>query len=225
MNLMNLKYLLAVAAIFVFFSFASAQENTQSTVKNSNNQNVITDADAAKNALNVGAKMPSFSLKDSNDKTVNSDELLKESNLVIVFYRGAWCPFCNLYLRNLQKNINQIREAGGNVIAISAEPPDKSLAVSKKNEVMFPVLSDPQLGTARKFGIVYNLPAETAERYKSRGVVDFQKDYGMEKAELPLGATFIVNQKGEIVYAYLDTDYKKRAEPEIIIENLKKIKN
>lgn len=197
---------------------------SQEAVKNTETQTVVTDQDAAKNALNVGAKMPSFKLKDGNDKSISSDDLLKESNLVIVFYRGAWCPFCNLYLRNLQKNINQIKEAGGNVIAISAEPPDKSLTVSKKNEVMFPVLSDPQLGIARKFGIVYNLPAETADKYKSRGVVDFQKDYGMEKAELPLGATFIVNQKGEIVYAYLDTDYKKRAEPDVIIEVLKKIK-
>ncbi len=66
---------------------------------------IVSADDAAKNALNVGAKMPSFSLKDSNGKTVNSDDLLKQGNLVVVFYRGSWCPFCNLYLRNLQKNM------------------------------------------------------------------------------------------------------------------------
>jgi peroxiredoxin len=167
--------------------------------------------------------MPPFALKDIGGKIVSSDDLLKQNNLVIVFYRGAWCPFCNLYLNNLQKNAAAIKQAGGNIVAISVENPDNSSTVSRKNELQFTVLSDPKLDTARKFGIVYDLPPQTDETYKSRGL-DVAKHNEMEKAELPLGATYIVNQKGEIIYAYLDTDYKKRAEPEVIIENLKKIK-
>ena len=184
---------------------------------------IVFAGDAAKNALNVGAKMPSFSLKDSNGKTVNSDDLLKQGNLVVVFYRGSWCPFCNLYLRNLQKNLAQIKAAGGNLVAVSVENPDNSLSVAKKNELGFTVLSDPNLTVARKFGIVYQMPKETDELYKSRGL-DVAKHNEMEKAELPLSATYIVNQKGEIVYAFLESDYKKRAEPQVIIETLSKIK-
>ncbi len=183
----------------------------------------ISAADAAKNALNVGAKMPAFKLSDASGKAVASVDLLKQSNLVVVFYRGSWCPFCNLYLRNLQKNLAQIREAGGNLVAVSVENPDNSLTVAKKNTLDFTVLSDPNLTVARKFGIVYQLPKETDELYKSHGL-DVAKHNAMEKAELPLSATFVVNRNGEIVYAFLEPDYKKRAEPQTIIEALLKIK-
>ncbi len=165
--------------------------------------------------------MPAFKLKDAFGKTVNSGDLLREGSLVIVFYRGSWCPFCNLYLRNLQKRLGDITAAGGKLVAISVETPDASMAVAKKNELQFTVLSDPNLDTARKFGIVYQMPAETDELYRSRGL-DVAKHNGMGRPELPLGATYVVNKKGKIVYAFLETDYKKRAEPDVIIENLKK---
>ena len=180
--------------------------------------------DAAKSGLNVGAKMPSFSLKDANGKTIESSDLLKQGNLVVVFYRGSWCPFCNLYLRNLQKNLTQIKAAGGNLVAVSVENPDNSLSIAKKDELDFTVLSDPNLTVAKKFGIVYELPKETDELYKSHGL-DVAKHNEMDKAELPLSATYVINRRGEIVYAYLEPDYKKRAAPETIIETLSKIKS
>ena len=180
--------------------------------------------DAAKNALNVGAKMPDFNLKDANGKTVASRDLLKQGNLVVVFYRGSWCPFCNLYLRNLQKNIAQIKAAGGNLVAVSVENPDNSSSVAKKNELDFTVLSDPNLTVARLFGIVYEMPKETAELYKSGGL-DVAKHNDMERAELPLSATYVVNRTGGIVYAFLEPDYKQRAAPETIIATLLKIKS
>lgn len=185
---------------------------------------VITAEDAVKRALNVGAKMPAFLLKDTTGKTVSSKDLLKQGNLVLVFYRGSWCPFCNLYLRSLQKRLKDITDAGGKLVAISVEDPDASMAVAKKNEVQFTVLSDPKLETARKFGIVYQLPTQTDELYKSRGLA-VAKHNEMEKPELPLSVTYVVNKKGKIVYAFIETDYKKRAEPDVIIENLKKIKS
>ncbi len=118
----------------------------------------------------------------------------------------------------------RLKEAGGNLVAISVENPDNSLNVAKKNELNFTVLSDPDLIVARKFGIVYQMPSETDELYKSRGL-DVAKHNEMERAELPLSATYVVNRKGEIVYAYLEPDYKKRAEPQTIIETLLKIKS
>lgn len=203
---------------------AAKSENPSSDINNAvSAEKFISDVEAAKNALNVGAKMPLFKLKDSNNKTVSSADLLKQANLVVVFYRGSWCPFCNLYLRNLQKNLSQIKAAGGNLVAISVENPDNSLSVAKKNELDFTVLSDPNLETARKFGIVYQMPKETAELYKSRGL-NIAEHNQMEKAELPLSATYIVNRKGEIVYAFLEPDYKKRAQPQVIIDALAKIK-
>lgn len=183
----------------------------------------ISAEEASKTALNAGAKMPAFSLKDSRGKMVSSSELLKQSNLIVVFYRGSWCPFCNLYLRKLQQNVQQFKENGGTLVAISVENPDNSLAIAKKNELDFTVLSDPNLTVARAFGIVYQLPAETDEIYKTKYNLDIARHNEMDKPELPLSATYIVNQKGEIVYAFLEPDYKKRAEPQVIIETLSKI--
>jgi len=230
---MKSKVLFLTLVVSSVFLGACASENSMQSQKPANvatannaaanARDLITEAEAVKTALNVGAKMPSFTLRDIEGKPVASDDLLKKGNLVIVFYRGAWCPFCNLYLQSLQNQAAAIKEAGGQIVAISVENPDKSTGVAKKNELQFTVLSDPNLETARKFGIVYELPKETDEQYKSKGL-DVAKNNEMEKAELPLGATYIVRQTGEIVYAFLDTDYKKRAEPEVIIENLKKIK-
>ena len=183
----------------------------------------ISAADAAKTALNVGGKMPAFSLKDANGNVVSSENLLKQGNLVVVFYRGAWCPFCNTYLRSLQKNISEIKENGGNLVAISVENPDNSMKVSEKNKLDFSVLSDPNLDVARTFGIVYQLDAKTDEKYKGYGI-DLVKQNGTTKPELPLSATYVINKNGEIAYAFLEPDYTKRAEPSVIIETLKKMK-
>lgn len=210
-----IAFTLLFSAIFMLAQNASAQ--TSDTGK------FVSDADAVKNALSVGGQMPQFSLKDSTGKVVSSKELAKNGNLVIVFYRGSWCPFCNLYLRNLQKRLADITAAGGKLVAISVENPDASMAVARKNEVQFTVLSDPDLDVARKFGIVYQLPPATDEMYKSHGL-DIAKHNEMQKPELPLAATYVIDKNGKIVFAYLDTDYKKRAEPDVIIENLKKLK-
>lgn len=183
----------------------------------------ISAEEAAKSALNVGGQMPSFSLKDANGKTVKSDDLLKQGNLVVVFYRGAWCPFCNLYLRKLQENLPKIKESGGNLVAISVENPDTSMTVSKKNKLDFTILSDPNLNVARTFGIVYQLDAKTDAKYKGYGI-DLVKQNGTAKPELPLSATYVINQKSEIVYAFLEPDYQKRAEPSVIIETMVKLK-
>lgn len=178
---------------------------------------------AARNALKPGAQMPAFTLKNSRNQPVSSAELLARGHLVVVFYRGDWCPYCNLYLKKLQDNLPQIKKAGGELVAISVEDPDDSLSVAEKNDVKFNVLSDPQLEVAKKFGIVYELSRETDEKYKSKGL-NVAENNRMNKPQLPLGATYVVNRNGEIVYAFLDTDFKQRAEPEVIVAELEKIK-
>lgn len=182
----------------------------------------VTVEDAAKSALNVGAKMPAFTLNDPLGKSVSSNDLLKQGNLVVVFYRGAWCPFCNKYLNTLQKSLPQIKAAGGDLVAISVENADRSQAVAKKNELTYTVLSDPNLTVARMFKIVYQMPDDLNARYRSGGL-DVAKYNSMERAELPISATYIVNRKGEITYAHIEPDYKKRPTPDEIISNLKKI--
>lgn len=182
---------------------------------------IVTPEEAVVSALKVGAKMPAFELSDSDGKKVSSESLLKKGNLVLVFYRGAWCPFCNVYLKKLQDNLQMIRENGGELVAVSVENPDNSAKIASKNKLNFTVLSDPLLKVAKEFGIVFELAPTTNEQYKGYGI-DLVKNNGTAKPELPLSATYIINPQGEIIYAFLDPDYKKRAEPQEIINELKK---
>lgn len=182
----------------------------------------IRDTGILESALNVGATMPQFRLKDAFDKDVSSEELLKNGHIVLVFYRGAWCPYCNLYLRGLQRNLAEFSERGAQLVAISVEPPDRSLSVVRKNELEYTVLSDPGLDTARKFGIVYALPEVLDTAVKSVGL-DIGKYNGTEKPELPLSATYVASKEGKIEFAFHDVNYKKRAAPEEIIKVLDRI--
>ncbi len=172
-----------------------------------------------KKALNVGDRMPEFILTDASGKSVKSADLLKTSHLVVTFYRGAWCPFCNLYLRSLQKKSQDFKQLGANIVAISLEKQDRSLTVAQNNKLDFTVLSDPKLVVARKFGIVYEMPKVTNDAILAVGF-DLAKYNEMEKAELPLSATYVISKKGKIVYAFLDPDYKKRAEHSEVIKAL-----
>jgi peroxiredoxin len=177
----------------------------------------------AKTALNFGDKMPAFELPDAHGKTVSSDDLLADGALVIVFYRGAWCPYCNLYLHALQDYLPEFESLGASMVAISGEPPDRSLEVEQKDSLTYPVLSDTALIASRQFGIVYEVPQVIQKVMTDRGF-DLKTYYGTDKAELPLSATYVVNRNGKIIYAFLDPDYKLRAEPADIIAALKKNK-
>lgn len=205
-------------------TFDAFSQNEVSKDKETATRQEVSAADAVQNALKVGDKMPDFSLDDGDGKRVSSSELLRKGNLVVVFYRGAWCPYCNLYLKSLQENLAQIKAQGANVAAISIEIPLRSKMIAGKNKVEFSVLSDPKLLTARQFGIVYDLPEETNKLYQKNGL-NLARYNQTKTVELPLSATYIVNREGEIVYAFVEQDYTKRAEPAVIIETLSRIKN
>lgn len=235
----------ALAALTVLVPFASAQgpENNSKSVNDEllemekrsaerlpaelieagkQAEKEIRDTGILETALNVGATMPSFKLKDAYDKEITSGDLLKKGHIVLVFYRGAWCPFCNLYLRGLQRSIGEFGERGAQLVAISVEPPDRSLKVVKDNKLEYTVLSDPGLETARKFGIVYTIPEALDSAAKQRGF-DIGKYNGTEKSELPVSATYVISSEGKIEFAFLDVDYKKRAAPEDILKTLDRI--
>lgn len=172
--------------------------------------------------IRPGDIVPDVELPGATGKSVNLKELLASGPVVLVFYRGGWCPFCNLNLHYLQKNLNEIKSAGANLIAISPELPDKSLTTKEKNNLEFEVLSDSGNKVAKKFGIVFQLPKNLQEIYKQFGI-DLIATNGDSSFELPLAATFIIGQDGKILYRFVDTDYKKRMDPEEILKQLKNI--
>ncbi len=173
--------------------------------------------------LKENDQIPSFQLPDQSENLVLSDELLKNGPLVITFYRGGWCPYCNLELRSLQSHLDEIKENGANLVAISPEQPDNSLDVSEKNNLKFPVLSDSGNTVARKFGLVFELPAEIDKLYKNELKLDLAANNSTDKPELPIPATYVIGKDRKIKYAFVNLDYTQRAEPNEIIDVLKKL--
>ncbi len=172
------------------------------------------------NALKVGQKMPSFSLSSATGRVVYSENLLKEGPVVISFYRGGWCPYCNLELKALQNILPEIEKHGGSLLAISPELPDNSLSTQEKNELEFPVLSDTDNLVARSFGLEIDVPDLIVKLSKDLWELDLTKLNGTEKHILPVPATYVVGSDGLVKYAFVDADYTKRAEPAEILKAL-----
>jgi peroxiredoxin len=175
------------------------------------------------NALNLGDSAPDFVLKNALGESVGLYEYLKKGPVVLTWYRGGWCPYCNLTLKALQDELPQYKEQGATLIALTPEIPDNSLSTAEKHDLKFEVLSDVGNDIAKKYGIVFKLTDEVAKIYNANFNLN---DYnGDDTNELPLAATYIINQEGKIVYAFLDEDYRNRAEPTELTKKLKDLKN
>ena len=169
--------------------------------------------------LNVGDSIPDFSLPNATGQIVTVRELLGRGPVVISFYRGGWCPYCNLELKALQNALANIQETGAMLVAISPETPDNSLSTQEKNELKFPVLSDVGNQVARQFGLAFQLPASLRPIYEGFGI-DLVAYNGDDQFELPILATYVVSTNGVIAYAFADVDYTKRAEPSDVVRAL-----
>ncbi len=182
----------------------------------------LADSGITEQARKVGDQAPDFTLPNAQKKEVNLYDYLKEGPVVLTWYRGGWCPYCNIQLRFLQSYLPKFKEQGANLIAISPETPDHSLSTQEKNELEFEVLSDTDNQTGREYGLVYKLQEAVLEQFKGR--IDVAAHNGNDDNELPLAATYVIDPQGIIRYAYVDYDYRRRAEPEAILKVLKEIK-
>ncbi|WP_328742538.1 AhpC/TSA family protein [Streptomyces caniferus] len=173
----------------------------------------------AERALQPGDAAPRFSLPTATGGTVALDSLLSEGPVVLTFYRGAWCPYCNLALRALQQHHAEITARGARLVAISPQIPDESLTLTEKHALAFDVLSDLGSGTAKQYGLSFDLPDDLAAVYDSFGF-DLQRVNGGHPRTLPLPATYVIDPDATIRWAFLDTDYTARAEPSDILAAL-----
>lgn len=171
----------------------------------------------ASNAIQLGSKFPSFELSDATGKTVSLGDLLAEGAVLISFYRGEWCPFCNLELRALQKHLADFKKKGVNLVAISPELPDQSLSTTEKLSLEFTVLSDVNNKLAKELGILFPQP-DTMRVVYDKFSVDWNKRYGNDKLEIPVPATFLVDSTGVLRNAFIDASYEKRLEPSTALQ-------
>jgi peroxiredoxin len=174
-------------------------------------------------AAKVGDHVEDFTLPDAHGRPVRLKTLLEHGPLVLNFYRGVWCPFCNSIMRGLQRVQPAITEMGASVIGISPQLPDKSLLTEEENGLSFPVLSDVGNEIARRFEIVFRLPDDLLEVYRNldHELSIFNGDRGA--SELPIPATYVLDPAGVIRFAYLDEDYTKRVDTDDILASLRSL--
>ena len=167
-------------------------------------------------ALTVGDRIPAIELPNATGDRVSVQTLLEQGPLVISFYRGGWCPYCNLELRALQQVLPAIQSLGAQIVAISPETPDSSLTTQAKNDLAFQVLSDVGNKVAADFGLVFTLPEALRPIYEGFGI-DIPAHNGDDTFILPIPATYIVQPDGTIVHAFINADYTQRMEPQDIV--------
>lgn len=175
-----------------------------------------------KSAMQVGDKAPDFVLYNAIGEEVKLSEYLKKGPIVLTWYRGGWCPYCNITLNKLQQEMPKFDALGAKLLALTPEIPDSSISTKEKNELAFEVMSDIGNEVARKYGVVYSLHEVVADYYQNG--FDLHKYNGDESDELPLSATYVIAQDGMIKYAFLDADYRKRAEPADLLKVLEELK-
>jgi peroxiredoxin len=179
----------------------------------------LVQADLEKNSVQIGDPFSAFALPNQNGQTIRSGDLLAAGPLVVTFYRGGWCPFCNLALRGLQHVLPEIEQLGGGLVAVTPELPDNSLTTAEKAGLSFDVLTDHGLELARRLGIVWRIP-EYALEWQEKYFGLYLEGYNGagNRDELPVPATFVVNRDGVVSWRFLEAAYWRRAEPRDVVE-------
>ncbi|MDQ6960345.1 MAG: peroxiredoxin-like family protein [Mariprofundaceae bacterium] len=147
-------------------------------------------------------------------------DALEQGAVGLSFYRGGWCPYCNLELQALQQALPEIQSLGAQLVAVSPETPDNSLSTAEKHSLAFTVLSDQGNRVAKDFGIVFTLPEALRPVYAQFGI-DLPAWNGDDSFELPMPATYVIGRNGIILDGFVNTDYTQRMEPERILDILR----
>jgi peroxiredoxin len=177
---------------------------------------------ALASAVGVDEAAPDFALPNAAGKSIVLKELLRSGPVILTFYRGGWCPYCNIQLRAYQSVLPQISASGARLVAISPQLPDNSLDTVNKNALTFDVLSDVRNEVARSYGLVYSLPEDIRAALRSNNKA-LPSINGDESWELPVPATYVIARDQRVALAYIDVDYRKRLEPEALLTCLKSL--
>ncbi len=170
-------------------------------------------------AVKVGQSFPNFSLKDAQGKTVTLTTLRKKGPVIVSFYRGSWCPYCNAQLSAFEQHLGDFKKRGAELVAITPEKPDLSVTLAENKKIEFPILNDKDNKFAKKVGLVFGVTQELKSIYQQFGI-DLEKSQGNAEWKLPIPATFVISKTGKVIYAFVDPDYTNRATPEDILQAL-----
>ena len=172
----------------------------------------LEESGAALRAIKTGDRAPVFDLPNAHGETVSSRELLARGPVVLSFYRGDWCPYCNLELKALQERVAEIEALGARLVAVSPQTPDATTDTVTRNKLTFEVLSDTGNTVAKSFGLDFELAEELRPIYKNWGA-DLEKLNGDPPFSLPMAATYVIGSDGTIIESFVDADYRAHGTP------------
>ena len=170
-------------------------------------------------SIKIGETITNFSLKNAKNEVVNSSDILKNGKMIIAFYRGSWCPYCNLELKTLQEKISEFKEKNATLVAISPQSPDNSLTVIEKHHLTFEVLTDKDNVFAKQLGIVFELQDFVLPYYHALGI-DLSSFNENADNSLPIPAVFVVNESSKIIYKFADANYMNRIDIDELLKTL-----
>lgn len=169
--------------------------------------------------LAVGDKAPAFTCKDSKGQAFTLDKQLKKGEVVLIFYRGQWCPFCNKQLSSLNDSLQLIVAKGATLVAVTPETIENVGKTIGKTKASFPIISDINLSIMKSYQVAFEVDQATQDKYKKYGI-DFSVANGNNGANLPVPATYIIGKDGKIKYSFFNPDYRLRPSVKDIVEHL-----
>ena len=178
----------------------------------------LRNASIARTMLKVGDRAPAIVLENAKGAMVDVATLLKKGPVIVTFYRGGWCPYCNLELKAYQAMLPEITAAGASLVAISPEKPGDTVSTAEKNALTFEVLSDVGQNVGQAFGLVYEFTEELKIAYRGFNLDIPARNGTPGEWALPVSATYVIDRDGSIIYAYTDVDYRDRADPHDVLE-------
>jgi peroxiredoxin len=169
--------------------------------------------------LKLGDTAPDINAIDQDGKKVLLNELLKKGDVVVIFYRGQWCPFCSKQLSKVNDSLSFVNAKGASVIAVTPETADNIKKTIEKTEASYSIIGDKNMDIMKSYKVNFGVDEKTVEKYKTYGI-DFDKANGTNGANLPVPATYIIGKDGKIKYVFFNPDYSQRPSVKEILEHL-----
>ena len=185
---------------FIFSTFVEAQEKPE--------------------GLFINSKAPDFKATDQYGKEIRLKDVLKDSFVVLFFYRGQWCPYCNKQLKKLEDSLQLIKDKRAKLIAVTPEKNEYISKTIEKTKASYSLLYDKEMKIMKAYAVAFEVDERTISRYKNADIDLATANGQKDKVYLPVPAVYIINKEGTIVYRYFDADYKKQPAVKDILENL-----
>jgi len=173
--------------------------------------------------LQAGIQAPDFEAVTHKGEKIKLSDINKNGPVVLIFYRGGWCMYCNMQLQELQSRLSDFEAQGALIVAISVDLQENAAKSVEEKELGFTVISDPEANLLELYNVIYKVPDDLAKKYKEEYKIDLEAASGRNDHIISIPATYVIDQSSKIVFAYANRDYKIRKSPDEILDVLKSI--